>query len=248
MKKLCALVIILVAGTAYGQMAPSGPPPPPPAAAPLAFGPVYYPLLHPGILFTPLVSWYSVINTPGAPNKSTASNSGASFGFSIGPTFNKMFSPNYGIEIDPEYSLTGGNITHSFTSNGVPNSINYQLHLQYIQVPIAFKFETNFVGYMKYFLRIGGSPQLSVGNRADVDTTIGGYSHGTVNDVLVRDKIMPINLALFIGAGLEYYLSGNTSLLIGINYESGVVNVWRDTNDNLNIKNKAVSLNLGFLF
>jgi len=246
MKKLCALIMILIfTDTAYGQMAPSSPPPPPPPI----FVPQYYPLLHPGIIFTPLISWYSVINNPGDPNRSYAANNGAHGGFTIGATFNQMFTPNYGIEVDPEYELSGGDITHSYNYNGTNYSIDYNLHLQYLDLPVAFKFETNAIGYEKYFLRIGGTPKLSVGNRADVDTSIaGGPKHPTVDNVLVRQEITPINLMLFIGGGFEYNLAGNTSLLVGLNYEAGVVNVWRVSSDNLNIKNHILSLNLGILF
>ena len=240
MKKLSALLMILVfTRAAYGQ---SPPPPPPPVL-------MNYPLLHPGIIITPLVSWYSRINDPSDKNQSKAINNGAQIGFAIGATFNRMFTPNYGFEIDPQYEISGGSLTHTFNSNGINYSIDYNLHLQYLDLPVDFKFETNSIGYIKYFLRIGGTPKLSVGNRADIDTSIaGGAKHPTVDGVLVRKEITPVNLMLFLGGGLEYNLSGNTSLLAGINYEAGIVNVWKVGDDNLNIKNHIISLNLGILF
>ena len=66
-----------------------------------------------------------------------------------------------------------------------------------------------------------------------------------VEDSDIKDDINNSNVSLIIGAGIEYILSGNTNLLLGIVYKNGFTDVINgDPKANAN----SLGLNVGVLF
>ncbi len=62
----------------------------------------------------------------------------------------------------------------------------------------------------------------------------------------IKASIATFCLAYHVGAGLEYRLGGNTALIGGLRWTSGLTNVTE--NDGVNISLRAVSIHLGILF
>ena len=55
-------------------------------------------------------------------------------------------------------------------------------------------------------------------------TGIGGDKRSDILNESASEEINWINLSLVIGAGVEYNISGNTSLMLGITFNNGFVN------------------------
>jgi hypothetical protein len=60
------------------------------------------------------------------------------------------------------------------------------------------------------------------------------------------ESIHVFHLGYHVGAGVEYRLGGNTSVIGGIRWSSGFTNV--TDKDGANISLNALSINLGILF
>jgi opacity protein-like surface antigen len=149
----------------------------------------------------------------------------------------------------------------------VPAFNDYKLDLQYIEVPLTLKLKTNEIGYLTYYGQIGITPGVKLKGRVDA-------SSNNQNDDLQNTNVLKdinfVNLALTVGGGIEYSLTKDVSLLAGIYFNNGFINVIpKDGGDeNVNIQNKInkdkaerpktsdgekismnnVSLRLGFMF
>ncbi|MCB0396380.1 MAG: PorT family protein [Flavobacteriales bacterium] len=131
--------------------------------------------------------------------------------------------------------------------------------LQYVDLPLLLKMKTNEIGYMTYFAQFGFNLGFNIKSRA-VDEVKQDKSTTTVvkEDVNVIKDVNFMRVALNIGLGVEYNITGNTSLLIAANYNNGFTNSFLGsskslmTKQNEALKTKAfsnyMSLTVGFLF
>jgi hypothetical protein len=65
-------------------------------------------------------------------------------------------------------------------------------------------------------------------------------------DIDISDNINTFNMGMVIGGGLEYNLSGNTSLLAGVTFSNGLLDVLDDSA--LKARSNFLGLTLGILF
>lgn len=84
---------------------------------------------------------------------------------------------------------------------------------QYIELPLSLKLYTNEVDLDKrvYF---------QIGTNMDVKV----YDENKKGEELVR-KFRPFDMTLLLGAGVEIYLGTNTSVLLGLSYQRGLINI-----------------------
>lgn len=133
-------------------------------------------------------------------------------------------------------------------------------NVNYVTVPFSFKMRTKEIGMLTYFGSFGLNTSFKTRARAtDKVTNISrGNSQEELSDLEVKQDIQFAKLALNIGAGVEYNLSGTTSLVFGLNYLNGFTNVLKgDSKQLINssgtaIKQKAtgngIALSVGILF
>jgi len=202
-------------------------------------------------------------------------------GFKYGAIGEFYFAENYAFTVGVNHVLTGGrfetneNVYIMFEQgeltndeiDTVPAFNDYKLDLQYIEVPLTLKLKTNEIGYLTYYGQIGITPGVKLKGRVDA-------SSNNQNDDLQNTNVLKdinfVNLALTVGGGIEYSLTKDVSLLAGIYFNNGFINVIpKDGGDeNVNIQNKInkdkaerpktsdgekismnnVSLRLGFMF
>jgi hypothetical protein len=91
------------------------------------------------------------------------------------------------------------------------------------------------------------------------------FDGGTIGDegekIDIRDEVGAVNLSWGLGGGIEYTLSGTTSLLLGINMQFGFTDVTKNTGtyfddsrngearpENSRGKISALSIKAGILF
>jgi hypothetical protein len=155
---------------------------------------------------------------------------GYSFGllteFPIGQTGNYRFATgvflnNIGGKLATKYSYTevvaGQDVAVNVTSSSTTN-------LRFVEVPLTIKMMTNEIGLIRYYGQLGVSTAFNIRAKQDFEatTTVGTGAPVTVSDekVDVQDQSNLFKAGLVVGAGLEYNIAGNTSLLAGITYNN----------------------------
>ncbi len=154
----------------------------------------------------------------------------------------------------------------------------------YVTIPVLLKLMTKDISGFKYFGMFGGNiavqtkyratdnvSQLTYNDPAYSTNPIKEYVSSTttipISDMRPSGDIVPVNVALNVGLGFEYNISGSTSLFVSINYIRGFINQYTPTSsyiiDNIktNINNKGgtpnskqsaysdgVQINFGVLF
>jgi hypothetical protein len=223
-------------------------------------------MFHFGLKVAPALSWFS-------PGDKKFTNNGVKFGFGYGLITEFGFSKNYAFSTGLEILNAGGKLTFPkspdkalytvLNTDVTPNRNDTFLlfkrdyKLRYINVPLLLKLKTNQLGAMTYFGQFGLDASFKWSAKANDDVSLNG-TESTRNDVDIAKDINFIRLALNVGLGAEYNLSGSTSLVFSINYNNGFTNAMRKDSKMLLDKNlnalsqKAVfnyvALTVGVLF
>jgi hypothetical protein len=150
----------------------------------------------------------------------------------------------------------------------------------YITLPVLLKLMTKDISGFKYFGMFGGNIAVQTKYRAADNVSVLTYNDApgikayestnttvTISDMRPSGDIIPVNVALNVGLGFEYNVSGSTSLFVSVNYIRGFINQYTPSSsyiiDNMktNINNKGgtpnskqsalsdgVQINVGVLF
>lgn len=220
-------------------------------------------LFHFGLKVSPDLSWL-------APSDKTFTDNGSRLGFGYGLITEFGFSKNYAFSTGLEVLNAGGKLTMpdstffpKLNTEVSPNRTDsFLLHnrtyrLRYVNVPLLLKLKTNQIASMTYFGQFGFDVSFKWRALADDDVSLKG-TESTLNDVDISKDINFIRLALNVGLGAEYNLSGATSMVFSINYNNGFTNALRKDSKMLLDKHKSalqqnavfnyVSLTVGVLF
>jgi hypothetical protein len=181
---------------------------------------------------------------------------GSKIGFVYGAMMDYNFTKNYALHIGLEVSYRGGKLKYEVANNSnvsVKGTSTY--NLKYIEIPFAIKMKTNEIGYMTYFGQFGFQPAFKIGAKADYESTLTNPSQTITtseSDVDVTDQVNSFNASLLFAIGVEYRISGNTSLVGAIQFSNGFTSVIDATDPTVNEDIKAItnylSLNIGVFF
>ncbi len=207
-------------------------------------------------------SWYK------ADSRNLA-NGGFKIGFSYGLMADYVFQPNYAISAEFLVSTINGKMkfgdTLSYARGGVtkrvPN-VEYEYTVSYIQIPLSFKFRTKEIGSMKYFAQFGVAPGIRVSSKAQINGNGMPWDEAERANIKTNkaseeiyepaefdDDVRLLNLPLIIGAGVEYNISGNTSLYGNLRYENGFTNILKSkTGTETRVFSKNIALSVGVFF
>lgn len=211
-------------------------------------------------------SWYKA-------DSRNLSEGGLKMGYSYGLMADYVFQQNYSISAEFLVSGINGKMKFkdslTYTKNSIPKkvpNVEYEYTVKYVQIPLSFKFRTKEIGSIKYFAQFGIAPGIRIsskvqinGNgmpwgedeRANIKTNKG--SDESFEPEEFDDDVSFINLPLLIGAGVEYNISGNTSLYTNIRFENGFNNILKskDKRSTLNetiVYSKNIALSVGVFF
>jgi opacity protein-like surface antigen len=209
-----------------------------------------------GLALQPNLSWMKV-------ESKEFESDGVSGKFSYGLVAEFAFSQNYCIATGLQILTTGGRINYKtpvyFQEDGKIDLTGGNFLIgkrtygtQYLNIPISLKMRTNEIGYMTYFAQFG----LDVGFKTDakgkdtgtdnVKVTIPAPTAGNSKTVHnINSDINFFRMALNIGGGAEYNISGNTSLVFGINYSNGFVNVLKKKSSQIKVADNNAPFGLG---
>lgn len=202
-----------------------------------------------GLTASPQISWMT-------SDASTVSADGAQFGFNFGLKTDFFFADRYSLASGITINNTGGKlkydstrfVTNDRTFEKLENaSIKYKI--QYIDVPLAFRMESNQIGYFVYFAQFGVTNHFRVGASADISGT-NEDEDISLSGVGCKDEIGFYNMGYNIGAGTNYYFSKNTAITLGVIYTNGFIdatsNKGKKVKDNVSLR--SVTLKIGVLF
>lgn len=164
---------------------------------------------------------------------------------------------NYGLMADILFSdargafATGIEVQHarsSFTTTikdrGLFGQGNYDLKLQYLQIPLSVKLKTNMFNGFRWWGQFGTYLDALIGARLDYDAALG---KGTNERAL--NQTNKLNMGLLLGMGGEYNLGYKTDAYFGLGLENGFTDItnnnkWHDGKVTLN----RFALRLGMFF
>lgn len=213
-----------------------------------------------GVVGSPHISWMN-------PDVKSVTNAGIAFGVSAGLNMDFMIgdNENYAFSTGLLINRTGGNLQYGNEADtgsvyfyhsdhpGSPDTLApgtiISYNLQYVKIPLSLKFKTNEIGYLKYFMHLGLTPQINVKANADADVN-------NITDVKIDDEVNLFSLGYHIGGGIEYSLGGNTSFIAAITYNAGFMDITTDDarkNDARDMNKDKTTLNnvelkIGILF
>jgi hypothetical protein len=184
------------------------------------------------------------------------SANGSQFSFLFGPSVDfPLLKKNVYFSTGVWFSLRSNKISSTSNDPSITAGVgSSKYNLQYIMIPLSFKFYTNEVAKnMRVYFNIGGSFDIKIsesrsGNddtklmqaARDADGKLYAFADGT----------------FMIGTGLEFKL-GNTTLYSGVSYNRGIVNIvnpFLTTNDThkpyqyLSLKNNLINFDIGVQF
>jgi len=134
---------------------------------------------------------------------------------------------------------------------------NRKYKLKYLEIPLTLKLRTDEIGYLTYWGQFGLGLGFSIKATADDITSFrsqlvedpetpnsawsdegaDGFTidKGEIEEegLDISDDISHIRASLIIGAGVDYSLSGNTSLIFGITYNNGFTNVFKSKEEGI---------------
>lgn len=209
-----------------------------------------------GFKVSPAINWVKV--------KDGRMNSGATgLGFAYGLMGDFRLSENYAISTEFLITTFKSNVKSkpgdTFTRDNdfrTYSNLDYHYSLKYIQIPIAIKFKTKEIGAITYWGQFGIIPSFSIGNTV-VSSAAPAFGldekyNPNVNDnnkydfKTYEDNVNALRVAMLIGAGIEYRISGNTSITAGLRFDNGFTDFLN--NKKVNAINNGLGLHLGVFF
>lgn len=243
-----------------------------------------------GFKASPNVSWLASDN-----GNMTVGEKSLQFGYGL--NFDIFFAENYAIGTGFNINNTGGKYSYFAEYTGedkdVQGTVLYDmkqvgltsrdLRLQYLQIPLTFKMKTAEIGYITYWGQFGLG--LNMNFKAISDDQIDFLSYQDKNSLEwttsnrestssekndIKNEVNIFSSNLIFAAGIEYNISGNTSILAGLTFQNGFTDalkgdgVAKDSNTNTFMYNNDsqktlktfelsglpnyVELNIGILF
>lgn len=204
-----------------------------------------------GLKAAPSINWYKPDNTK------KYSNAGALMKFNWGLMMefrlNDVASLTTGLEVMYDggkqefidttwyaYSKTDQNIaTPPSDTSKWNNYTGYKLNerkynVTYLNIPLNIKMKTKDIGGLTYFGQFGATLGIKLKAKATDEVQQDGVGASTsLTDVDISKDMQFMRMGANIGGGVEWNLSGSTSLVFGLNYNLGFTNVLSKTSDYL---------------
>ena len=140
---------------------------------------------------------------------------------------------NYSLSTGISIAYNGGKLQYGdmyFLGSTPVDSTIYTVtrsyKLQYFEIPLCLKMETNEIGYITYWAKFG--PGIGFNLKALGDDNVkntAGVEQPSEDDIDIKNDINFLRASLIIGAGIEYSLGGSTSILAGVHFNNGLLDI-----------------------
>ncbi len=176
-----------------------------------------------------------------------AITSGLGFAFNQGGTLRHDIGGNFLDESD----FTDPTLTES--NDALPDGVNIKYNVQFVEIPLGLKMRTQEFGYLRYYAEL---PIFTLGFKTQANGTLTGSTIDGEQEGNIKKDVNLLNVSWGLGGGAEYNLNESTSIVAGIYYNQGFL----DLTDNKNsVKNngeaedskattRGLTIRLGVLF
>jgi len=204
-----------------------------------------------GLKVAPNFSWSQTIpkndviyktNESGVIDTLTVGPNGLKLRGGAGVIVDLHLSDNFAFATGVDYTTKGA----GFKVND--SSVTYSL--QYLEVPLTIKVFTNEVmDYTKVYFQIGITQNVNIGAKSNKSKTYKDPNDAT-KDIPFTKNINLLETSLLAGAGIEMEMGESTSLLAGLSYNRGLINI--DATNTFKSPNKLangyLAINVGLKF
>jgi opacity protein-like surface antigen len=206
-----------------------------------------YKSLKLGLKVSPNLGWLR-------PETRNFENDGIRFGFSYGLISDFRLAENYYVGSGLFITHWGGKLLMPAKElvNDVEIAVTQRrtYNLQYLEIPLTLKLLTNEIGYSTYYGQFGIG--LGANINAKGEDRFYNDSYVRVDESPdIKSDITFMRVALVIGAGMEYSLAKNASVLVGVEYNNGFTNLLKSKPEHTS-KHSAVTnyfqLTVGVVF
>jgi hypothetical protein len=189
-----------------------------------------------GFKVSPNIGWVK-------PDTKFITNDGSSLRFGFGLITDIHFTDNYAIGTGLNIFQTGGKVSYFRQTNEEGfeqvSLMERTYKLQYGEIPLTLKLRTNEIGYITYWGQFGLGLGVNIRAKSDeeidyrytrsetdTDATlfpweVSSLASRTIEDEDIKNDISLFRASLIMGAGIEYNISGTTSILAGITFNNG---------------------------
>jgi opacity protein-like surface antigen len=182
---------------------------------------------HFGVKAMPALAWLRI----DAPDETNLESDGLPFGFGYGLITDFGFAERYAFSTGLEVAYRGGKTKYVLADTGSASTtsvVSTKYSVQFIELPLTLKLKTNEIGYLTYFFQVGFAPGFAIRSRKNIDIDWADGTTTSKKNEDASDDINEFNISLLVGAGAEYNISGNTSLLFGLTFNNGFLDVLDD--------------------
>ncbi|MEZ0483036.1 porin family protein [Fibrella aquatica] len=119
-------------------------------------------------------------------------------------------------------------------------------NLQYLQIPLTVKMYANEIGpSLRGYIQCGGLVDIKLAEKALNQTNNPLYKEAIAGGTYRRQYGFG-DVGVLLGAGVQYKINNTNALNMGLSYQRGLVNVFR--NNALESRSNTVALEMGFKF
>ena len=196
-----------------------------------------------GFEAAPHISWAS-------SNTNKVESNGTTFGIKYGLRGDKFFGDNYAITSGLMINHTSLNLIYkdSIEFNTVDNDFMadsgsaVKYHLQYLEIPLGLKFQSNEIGYLRVLFEGGFIPALELRSKVTADD----YD---VDKQELTEGTIPLAISYYFEGGLSYSLGAQLAIKGTLFYSSGMFDITSDEGDREDrITHNAFGMKLGLIF
>ena len=172
-----------------------------------------------GFTVSPQMSWMSSTSVAINNNQSKV---GLDFGlmadFYLTP--NQKYILNTGLTVTTHSARVKYNMSDPFEFSGktLPAQSEITYALKYLELPLTLKLRTKPVRRFTYYGQFGVAGYFNLSASAI-------SNDGVLDGSIVSEEISLFNAGMHLGGGAEYDVGGNTSLLIGVQYTNGFLDI-----------------------
>ena len=191
-----------------------------------------------GIQASPTFSWMTTDNN-------LIESDGTNLGLKLGLMAEYYFQDNYSIHTGINFHFGAGgalrydeqieavdiwreSLSETYTTPPNPYQLSgatFNYKLQFVEIPLGLTLRTREFGYVRYFVR----PGLQLGILSSSRGSLEGLSGiDDSENFKIGSEVSALNLSWGIGAGVEYAISTSSSLIAGLGFQSGFLDLTKD--------------------
>ena len=173
----------------------------------------------------PIISWMG-------SNESEYINEGSKAGFDIGLNVLHFFAENYAISSGISIFSAGGrqSVTEDITmvfnnfTQDVEAGEEIRYNLRYLNIPAGLRLQTNQAGLLTYWTDLGFDIRLLLKSTIDIPSA-------QIDHENAKTEVYGMNFGWHLGAGIEYEMDINASIIAGLSYAQDFFDVTKDLED-----------------